>query len=89
LETISHGPRGDIINVYSSFPWPALCAEVAKLKIEVLKGQVIGGGFATKFATTQEGAQNRWTKRATPAGFELADRYLRKHQAWRGLALDS
>ena len=34
LETITHGPRGNIINVYTTFPWPALCAEVAKLKIE-------------------------------------------------------
>ena len=33
LETITHGPRGNIINVYTTFPWPALCAEVAKLKI--------------------------------------------------------
>jgi len=31
----SHGPRGDIISaVYSTFPWPVLCAEVAKSKIE-------------------------------------------------------
>jgi integrase len=33
LETITHGPRRNIINVYTTFPWPALCAEVAKLKI--------------------------------------------------------
>ena len=33
LETITHGPRGSIINVYTTFPCPALCAEVAKLKI--------------------------------------------------------
>lgn len=35
LETISHGPRGDIVSVYTTFPWPALCAEIAKLKIEL------------------------------------------------------
>lgn len=34
LETVSHGPRGDIMSVYSSFPWAALCAEVAKLSVE-------------------------------------------------------
>jgi hypothetical protein len=33
LETITHGPRGNIVNVYTTFPWPALCAEVAKLRI--------------------------------------------------------
>ena len=35
LETMSHGPRGDIVSVYTTFPWPALCAEIAKLKIEL------------------------------------------------------
>jgi integrase len=68
LETITHGPRGDIINVYSSFPWPALCAEVAKLKLDVREGQVIEADFATRFATTQESARKRWGKVATPAG---------------------
>jgi integrase len=72
LETISHGPRGDIINVYSSFPWPALCAEVAKLKIDKREGQLIEADFATEFATRQASARNRWTKKATPAGFEPA-----------------
>ena len=72
LETITHGPRGDIINVYSSFPWPALCAEVAKLKVDVREGQVIQADFATEFATRQESARKRWGKRATPAGFEPA-----------------
>jgi integrase len=70
LETITHGPRGDIINVYSSFPWPALSAEVAKLKIDVREGQLIEADFATTFATTQESARRRWGKSATPAGRE-------------------
>ena len=30
LETITHGPRGDIVSVYTTFPWPALCEEVKK-----------------------------------------------------------
>ena len=33
LEVVTHGTRGDIISVYSTFPWPALCAEVAKLNV--------------------------------------------------------
>ena len=34
LKVITHGPAsGDIINLYTTFPWPALCAEVAKLAI--------------------------------------------------------
>jgi hypothetical protein len=59
LETITHRPRSDIINAYSSFPWPALCAEVAKLKIDVREGQVIQADFATEFATRQENARSR------------------------------
>ncbi len=34
LKVITHGASADdIINLYTSFPWPALCAEVAKLAI--------------------------------------------------------
>jgi integrase len=33
LEMISHAPRGNIINIYTSMPWANLCAEVAKLNI--------------------------------------------------------
>jgi integrase len=81
LETITHGPRGDIINIYTSFPWPALCAEVAKLKIELREGKVLDGdfrGLATSLATVQRTARKRWTKSATPAGFELESRVLQK-----------
>lgn len=45
LETITHGPRGDIINVYTSFPWSAFCDEVRKLKIELREGRVLDGDF--------------------------------------------
>jgi hypothetical protein len=31
LEAISHGPRGDIVSVYTTFPWPAMCEEIRKL----------------------------------------------------------
>ena len=41
LETVTHGPRGDIMSVYSTFPWPALCAEVVKLKIEFREGELV------------------------------------------------
>jgi integrase len=75
LETITHGPRGDIINVYTTFPWPALCAEVQKLNVSVREGQVLEGdfrGLATGLATAQRNWRNRWKKTATPAGFEPA-----------------
>jgi hypothetical protein len=84
LETISHGPRGDNINVYSPFPCPALCAEVAMLKIAVLEGQVIQADFATTFATTQESARKLWTKKATPAGMDPAGVSELKRRPQRG-----
>jgi hypothetical protein len=37
LQTVTHGPRGDIISVYTTFPWPALCTEVAKLQITLAR----------------------------------------------------
>ena len=73
LQTITHGPRGDIMNMYTTFPWPTLCAEVAKLKIDVLEGKVLDGDFgtlATSLATSQLRGRNRWRKVVTPSGLE-------------------
>jgi hypothetical protein len=101
LETITHGPRGNIINVYTTFPWPAPCGKVAKLRIkkvragvakhgakETLSGRVLDGeprSLATGLATARRDWRNRWRKSATPAGFESADRHSRKLR--RGAAL--
>ena len=75
LEAISHGPRGDIVSVYTTFPWPVLCEEVRKLKIEPA-GVRIPRGLLDKTrytaVTGEKTSRNRWTKRATPAGFEGA-----------------
>lgn len=68
LEAVTHGPRGEIIDQYTSFPWPTLCAEVAKLNVAIRKGDVLA--FATPFATAPRAAGNRWRKEATPTGFE-------------------
>lgn len=35
LEVITHGPRGNIVDVYTEFPWAFLCVEVAKLTLGV------------------------------------------------------
>jgi hypothetical protein len=73
LETVTHGPRGDIVSIYTTFPWPALCDEVAKLKIGLRKGVLLDGEFgkfATEFATVQRRARNRWRKVVTPSGLE-------------------
>ena len=33
LEVITHGSRGDIVDVYSSLPWTLLCEEIAKFSL--------------------------------------------------------
>ncbi len=39
LKVITHGAAADdIINLYTTFPWPALCAEVAKLAVALPAG---------------------------------------------------
>ena len=48
--------------------WPALCAEVGKLRISTLDGEILP--LATNHATTELSAQKRWRKHATPTGFE-------------------
>jgi len=75
LETLTHGPRGNIVDVYTTFPWAALCDEVKKPKIGLREGLVLDGdfrGLAARFAATQRSARNRWGNSATPAGFEPA-----------------
>jgi integrase len=75
LEAISHGPRGDIVSVYTTFPWPVLCEEVGKLRIEPVGVQVPPALVdKTRYTavTGEQSSRNRWTKSATPAGFEPA-----------------
>lgn len=35
LEAVTHAGRGDVVSGYSRWPWDALCAEVAKLRVEL------------------------------------------------------
>jgi hypothetical protein len=59
--------------VYTSFPWPALCGEVEKLRIELPQRKELDGDLgtlATGLATRARNTRNRWLKEATPAGFE-------------------
>lgn len=37
LKDISHGASGDIVSMYTSFPWPTLCAEIAKMQFTLPK----------------------------------------------------
>jgi hypothetical protein len=69
LQTVTHGPRGDIVSVYTTFPWQALCAEVAKLQITLRDGPALEA-FATALATAQLKGRRRWQKDVTPPGIE-------------------
>jgi integrase len=41
LEVITHAPRGDILDQYTSLPWPLLCEAVSALQLELREAQVI------------------------------------------------
>lgn len=41
LKLITHGPGNDMISIYTEMPWPALCEQVAGLKVSRLVGQVV------------------------------------------------
>lgn len=42
LRWVTHGPKpNEMLDVYSSPPWEALCAEVAKLRLDLRAGDVI------------------------------------------------
>lgn len=68
LEVVTHGPRGAIVDLYTTFPWPALCEEVAKLRVTLRRGEVLR--LATSLATRSANARKRWKKLASPTGFE-------------------
>jgi hypothetical protein len=55
--------KGDVV---SGAQWPALCAEVGKLRVSVLDGDVLP--LATEFATAELRAVRRWRKVVTPMG---------------------
>jgi hypothetical protein len=41
LHFATHGPDGDIMDDYTTMPWPALCAEVAKVRISLREGKLL------------------------------------------------
>jgi integrase len=55
LRWITHGPDGDIVSVYTTLPWNALCEEVAKLRIGLRDGQLIQ---LQNVASVRRGHQN-------------------------------
>lgn len=59
LRWITHGPKpSEILDTYSTPPWEALCAEIAKLKVSLIEGKVIAmavGAPGNPNATRGEG----------------------------------
>lgn len=41
LEQITHAPRGNIMDLYTTLPWPTLCEAVQCLKIKRLSGEAL------------------------------------------------
>jgi integrase len=79
LRWVTHGSSTDMMDLYTTPPWASLCAEVAKLKIELREGKLIELPAELLTASLQRAsaANKRWPnqavttkKRATPTGFE-------------------
>ncbi len=76
LETMTHGARGDIVSMYTTFPWPALCAEIAKLRVQFREAEIVEIPMsptpASRYTavTGAERARRRWKFRVTPSGLE-------------------
>jgi integrase len=68
LRVVTHPGKGDVVSGYTRASWTALCAEVAKLRFEILDGDILR--LATGFATAEANLAKRWRKVATPTGFE-------------------
>ncbi len=65
LEVCTHGRRGSIVDVYTEFPWEALCGEVAKLRIErraaqaeIIELRVAAPAGGTALAMDRQGGEN-------------------------------
>jgi integrase len=41
LERVTHGSRGDIVDMYTELPWALRCEEVAKLRVALVQGNVL------------------------------------------------
>ncbi len=68
LRVCTHGRGSDVVDGYTRAQWPALCAEVAKLRVAILGGEVLT--LATGFATAELRSWNRWLKGVSPEGLE-------------------
>ncbi len=62
LRWVTHGPTGDITDLYTTLPWAALCEEVAKVRISVLEGRLIALPMPSAAAAGGPGGSSDCTK---------------------------
>jgi hypothetical protein len=67
LRWITHGPKGDVFDDYTTLPWTSLCEEVAKLKVE-FPSRVSHRMTATGGSSSGSGGPDRVTFGVTVAG---------------------
>jgi integrase len=80
LHFATHGPDGEIMDDYTTLPWPALCAEVAKVRISLREGKLLEmparvavgaeSSLVTAFVTVQASSCNDKGKLAERTGLE-------------------
>jgi hypothetical protein len=60
------------VSAYTTFPWPAMCKAIVKLKLTWRPPTLSGPPDPARSTavTCEERSRNRWTNKATPAGFE-------------------
>ncbi len=72
LRWATHGPTGDITDLYTTLPWATLCEEVAKVRISLLEGKLIEFPIA---ATGTAGPPPVTAKPADPSDPRYTTRY--------------
>lgn len=89
LRQVTHQPKGDVMDEYSTLSWATLCAEVAKLKIKLLEGKLLalpvavnsGDGGAQQMTLLQSELQSKPGNGKTLA---IGGRLARKSEDGRG-----
>jgi hypothetical protein len=86
LEVVTHGSRGDIVDVYSSLPWQLLCEEIAKLKLALPTYPTLTpDGEPSEFATALATGAAEGTAQIQQRPGTIADSGPFEFAGWTGL----
>ncbi len=69
LEWGTHGPRGDIMSMYTTLPWATLCEEWSKIRIVLLDGALVSLRHENPSALTLR-ARRRWQPPAVATAWQ-------------------